>query len=155
MMTSQQIFYNTIKVLYRLERYLCYGMVPDPMFFDLLDPYPDPLVRGTDLASDPDLLSSHKKNKKYLDSYCFFYNTVKVFCKMERYVTVRYRIRQPEIRIWLLIRIFLSSNKNSKKNLDSYRFVTFFVTFYFRKMMYMYLQKVPGLGVCLEGPRRK
>jgi hypothetical protein len=37
-------------------------------------PDPDPLVRGTDLDSDPYrgiLLSSSKNSKKNLDSYCF------------------------------------------------------------------------------------
>jgi hypothetical protein len=36
------------------------------MFLSLLDPDPDPFVRGM----DPDL-SSRKNSKKNLDSYCF------------------------------------------------------------------------------------
>jgi hypothetical protein len=32
----------------------------------------------------------------------------------------------PSIRIWIRLRILLSSSKNSKKNLDSYYFVTLF-----------------------------
>jgi hypothetical protein len=47
------------------------------MFLGLLDPDPDPLVRGMDpypdpaLDPDPDLLSSCKNSKKNLDSYYF------------------------------------------------------------------------------------
>jgi hypothetical protein len=44
------------------------------VFFGLLDPDPDPLVRGMDpdpaLDPDPDL-SSYKNNKKNLESYYF------------------------------------------------------------------------------------
>jgi hypothetical protein len=47
------------------------------MFWGLLDPDPDPLVRGmdpdSDLAPDPDLSITvpSKNSKKNLDSYCF------------------------------------------------------------------------------------
>ncbi len=46
---------------------------------------------------------------------------------------LRTRIHQSDewIRIWLWIRIFLSPIKNSKKNLDSYCFVTSFRLFIF------------------------
>jgi hypothetical protein len=52
------------------------------MFLGLLDPDPDPLVRGMD--SDPVLLLTSKNSKKYLDSYCFV-TTVPVFI-FENYV---------------------------------------------------------------------
>jgi hypothetical protein len=63
------------------------------MFLGLLDPDPDPSVRGMNPDPDP---------------------------------------------IWIL----LSPSKKSKKNLDSYCFVTFFFDFLSAKIMYMYLQKV-------------
>jgi hypothetical protein len=37
---------------------------PDTYVLGLLDPHPDPLVRGTDLAPDPDLDPSIIKQKK-------------------------------------------------------------------------------------------
>jgi hypothetical protein len=40
------------------------------MFFGLLDPDPDPLVRGMD--PDPSIPSLSKNSKKILDFYCFF-----------------------------------------------------------------------------------
>ncbi len=45
------------------------------MFFGLLDPDPDPLVRGLDpdpaLDPDPSIISSCRNNKKNLESYYF------------------------------------------------------------------------------------
>jgi hypothetical protein len=35
---------------------------------------------------------------------------------------------------WIRIRVLLSSSKNSKKNLDSYCFVTSFLLFFFEKL---------------------
>jgi hypothetical protein len=45
----------------------------DPYGFGLLNPDPDPLVRGMDpgAALDPDPFIIKQKNKKKLDSYCF------------------------------------------------------------------------------------
>ncbi len=40
---------------------------PDPYVFGLLDPDPDPLVRGLD--PDPDISITSKYSKKNLDSY--------------------------------------------------------------------------------------
>ncbi len=45
------------------------------------------------------------------------------------------RIRIHLSKVWIRIRILLSASKNSKKNLDSYCFVTSFGTFYLWKMM--------------------
>ena len=42
---------------------------PDPRVLGLLDPDPDPLVRGMDL--DLDHLTLSKNSKKTLDLYCF------------------------------------------------------------------------------------
>jgi hypothetical protein len=47
---------------------------PDPSdpylcFLGLLDPDPDPIVRGTE--PDPGFLSASKHSKKNLNSYCF------------------------------------------------------------------------------------
>jgi hypothetical protein len=39
----------------------------------------------------------------------------------------------PLVRVWIRIRILLSSSKNSKKKLDSYCFVTSFGLFTFEK----------------------
>jgi hypothetical protein len=56
-----------LRIRIRIHRiHLCLG---------LLDPDPDPLVRGVDPAPDPDLDPSITKqkycSKKTLDSYCF------------------------------------------------------------------------------------
>jgi hypothetical protein len=39
------------------------------MFLGLLDPDPDPLLRGMDPHSDPSIINQN--SKKNLDSYCF------------------------------------------------------------------------------------
>jgi hypothetical protein len=39
------------------------------MFLGLLDPDPDPLVRGMDPDPDPSIAKPRKKSKKNLDSY--------------------------------------------------------------------------------------
>jgi hypothetical protein len=45
---------------------------PDPDVLGLLDPAPDPLVRGTDPASTQILLSSSKNSRKKLNSKVLF-----------------------------------------------------------------------------------
>jgi hypothetical protein len=43
-------------------------------------------------------------------------------------------IRNHLSEVWIWIRILLSSSKNSKKNLDFYRFVTYFGLYIFEKL---------------------
>jgi hypothetical protein len=57
------------------------------MFLGLLDPDPDPLVRG--MVPDPDLLSLSKNSEKNLDFHCF----VTSFENENRRIRIRIRIR--------------------------------------------------------------